>query len=357
MTVFLTEKYAGGKHPSAHRRRPVNPNSRRAESARARNKNPCARCKRMRQKCTREGDRACSKCAEKNTICEPSKPESNLAPSIQTSPRFIFEDGQSRPTQGRYRSNTVQTIESVASPINEKNQENKIFSPTSPTVQFPWAYESASQSPTAELRSIFRTLAFDESEPLEDERASASSPHVGNGISQGQLLGSEGQTIQSTDSSLMFCNSASSSILPQMNATSEVVATTSASVSISGDTTNLDASTFSCSREYVQEAGGSTHGSMSVIVEQDNTWHPPSALDGLETFGVNLSFPLDPVSLDEGLFTGLGSISGQPTGLDHSPLQSEHESANAVEQDYDEYRVQQEGYLQLLQLICFLDVY
>ncbi|KAL5483013.1 hypothetical protein ACEPAI_8242 [Sanghuangporus weigelae] len=272
----------------------------------------------------------------------------------QTSPVFIFEDGQSHPTQGRYRSNTVRTIDSVASPVSEENQESNIFSPTSPTVQCPSTYKSTSQSPTAELRSIFRTLTFDKSAPLEDERASGLSPHVSNRVSQEQLTCFESQTSQSMESSSMACNLASSSIVPQTHATSEVVATTSASISISGDTTNLGTSAFSCSANYALEAGGSAHGLASVIATQDNNGNLPFALDDPGMFDVNLPFPVDFGSLDERFFTALGSIAGAPTGLDSMPLQSEHESANVVEQDCDEYHSQQED-IQFLQSICFFD--
>ncbi|KAL5531792.1 hypothetical protein ACEPAF_5354 [Sanghuangporus sanghuang] len=267
---------------------------------------------------------------------------------------FIYEDGKSPPTGKRPRSNTFRTVDSVVNITRKIEQDyHNTLSPTSPTAQWalPVVPESV-QSPTSELRSKFCLLAVDDtSGPSKCEHASGTGIHASNEISQGQVTGFEIQTSQSMDSSSMACNSASSSILPQTRATSEVVATTSASVSISGDTTNLGTSTFSCTTEYAQGANVSAHGSASVRAAQENIWNPPFTPNNLGTFGVNLSSSGDPVY--EGFSIALESIDGRPTGLDPMPLQSAHESADTVEQDYDEYRVQQEDYLQFLQSTCF----
>ncbi|KAL5512474.1 hypothetical protein ACEPAG_3127 [Sanghuangporus baumii] len=269
---------------------------------------------------------------------------------------FIYEDGKSPPTGRRSRSNTFRTVDSVASSTRTIEQDyHNTLSPTSPTAR--WALSvvpESVQSPTSELRSKFCSLVVDDvSGPSKCEHASGSSIDSSNEMSQGQATGFESQTSQSMESSSMTCNSASSNIMLQTHATSEAVATTSASVSISGDTANLGTSKFSCSTSYAQEAGGSTHDSASVVATQGNNRNLPFALDDPGIFDVNLPFPLNLGSLDEELFKVLGSIAGAPTGLDSVPLQNEHESENVVEQDCDEYPAQQEGILQYIQSIYF----
>ena len=149
----------------------------------------------------------CSRCESKNIPCVPGRQEVMQSLSItvsysllplllsactdavqllQMERKFIFEDGRrcftlvrlccyglplcSIPKQGRPRSDTVQTSDSVVSPSsagtdNVRNQDNshnasltscyltKVFSPTSPLFQTqePLASPTA-QSPTADVR-------------------------------------------------------------------------------------------------------------------------------------------------------------------------------------------------------------